>query len=345
VKNIDISIIIPCRNEEAHIKRTIECVLTQKGAGKQFSYELILIDGQSDDNTAAVIREVMRDKPTIQLIINEKKITPVAFNLGIKRAQGKFICILGAHVEIEDDYMLNCLETINTIDADNVGGPWRARGEGYIGEAIALAFQSPFAVGGAKGHDLNYEGYLDTVWGGFYRREIFEKIGLFDEDLIRNQDDELNHRLVKIGGKIWQSPKIRYYYLCRSSLKALFHQYFQYGYWKVRVIRKHKIPASVRHVIPGSFILILVSLLLLSFFFHWAFLVLLFVVLLYLLLNIFMSFMTGLQQKRVVFLPVLPFIFLIFHFGYGLGFLMGIIHFVLSGHRNGKPVFEQITRS
>ena len=345
MKPIDISVIIPCRNEESHIRKTIERVSSQKGAGKEFSYELILIDGKSDDGTLAIIREEMTDKPIIHLITNEKKITPVAFNLGIMHAQGKFICILGAHAEIADDYLMKCLNTINSVDADNVGGPWRARGYGYIGKAIALAFQSPFAVGGAKGHDLSYEGYLDTVWGGFYKREIFEKIGAFDEELIRNQDDELNYRLVKKGGKIWQSPEIKYYYTCRSDLKSLFHQYFQYGYWKVRVIQKHKIPASIRHIIPGSFILILAVSLLLSFFYYWAFLVLLFVVLLYLGVNIFMSFMTGARQKAMTLFPALPIVFLIFHLGYGLGFLMGVIHFVFSWHRKSISVFERITRN
>src|SRR5262249_15800203 len=116
------------------------------------------------------------------------------------------------------------------------------------------------AVGGARWHDTAYEGPADTVFGGVYRREVFDRIGFLDEELVRNQDDEFNLRLTRAGGKIWHSPRIKSWYHPRQSLRSLFRQQVQYGYWKVRVIQKHKIPASIRHLIPGCFVLSLIFL-------------------------------------------------------------------------------------
>src|SRR5262249_1078406 len=144
--------------------------------------------------------------------------------------------------------------------ADNVGGPWIARADGYVGLAIAAAFQSSFAVGGARGHNPEYEGKVDTVYLGCWRREIFDRIGFFDEELVRNQDDEFNLRIVRSGGGVWQSPKIQSWYTPRASLRDLCRQYSQYGYWKLRVIQKHRLPASMRHIVPAGFVALLMIL-------------------------------------------------------------------------------------
>src|SRR5205823_12095039 len=142
-----------------------------------------------------------------------------------------------------------CVQLLSETAADNVGGPWIAKGEGRIGKAIAAAFQSSFANGCARGHDPNHSGLVDTVYLGCWRREIFDRIGFFDEELVRNQDDEFNLRLSRAGGLIWQSPRIKSWYHPRASLRSLWRQYAQYGYWKVRVIQKHGLPASMRHVV------------------------------------------------------------------------------------------------
>ena len=138
--------------------------------------------------------------------------------------------------------------------ADNVGGPWIARGKGRVGKAIAAAFNPRFACGGARGHDPNYSGPVDTVYLGCWHREIFDRIGFFDEELVRNQDDEFNLRIVRSGGKVWQSVKIKSCYYPRESLRHLFAQYMQYGYWKARILQKHRLPASFRHLIPRAFV-------------------------------------------------------------------------------------------
>src|SRR4029453_11974231 len=132
---------------------------------------------------------------------------------------------------------------LRETDADNVGGPAHTKGIGYLQSAICAAYHSPFAVGGARFHQVDYEGDVDTVTYGCWPRKVFDQIGFFDEEFIRNQDDEFNLRLTRMGGKLWQSPRIKSWYRPRNSLRSLFRQYMQYGYWKVRVIQKHKIPA------------------------------------------------------------------------------------------------------
>jgi glycosyltransferase involved in cell wall biosynthesis len=341
----DISIIIPCRNEEQHIRETIRRIANQKGAGELFTYELLIVEGKSDDKTVEVIRDEIRHNENIKLIVNERKTTPTALNLGISNASGRFISFLGAHAEIAEDYFINCLKTIDEADADAVGGPWKASGHGYMGEAIALAFQSPFAVGGAKNHSLDYEGYVDCIWGIFSRKEVFERVGLYDEELIRNQDDEFSYRLHKAGGKIWQSPKIKYIYYCRNKLKSLFQQYLQYGYWKTRVIQKHKIPASVRHLIPGAFVGVLFLLAVLSFFSAIMFKLFFILTVTYAGFNLLASIHMCTRPSRIKYLPVMPVILGAFHFGYGLGFLRGIVDFIiLKKHRKRKIADMPLTR-
>jgi succinoglycan biosynthesis protein ExoA len=341
--SIDISIIVPCRNEAKYIRETIRRIISQKGSIEQFSFELLLVDGQSDDGTIRIIEEETSENPHIQLISNEKRITPAAFNIGIRNAKGRYICILGAHAEVAEDYLLNCLKVILNTHADNVGGPWKAAGKGYVGSAVSLAFQSRFSAGGALSHNLTYDGEVDSVWGGFYRRKVFDIIGLFDEELVRNQDDELNYRLIRAGLRIWQSPTIRYSYICRDSLKKLFQQYFQYGYWKVRVIQKHRIPASIRHLVPGGFVGTLLSLFFLSLFFFWARLPLVLLLCLYFVANLGASLITCCLPKNWVYLPVMPIVFAFYHFGYGWGFLRGLVDFILL-RKSSRNYFGKLTR-
>lgn len=343
LKKNNISVIIPCRNEEAYIGKTLNRVIEQKGAGVDFTYEILVIDGLSDDKTVDIIHDYQETYKNIRLIINKKKITPVAFNLGIVNSTGDYICILGAHAEIENDYLLSCFNTIKTVDADNVGGPWHAKGNGFIGEAIALAFQNPVAIGGAKSHNINYEGYVDSVWGGFYRRDIFERIGLFDEELIRNQDDELNFRLIKAGAKIWQSPKIKYRYYSRDNFKSLAKQYYQYGFWKYRVHQKHNTASSLRHIIPTLFIFSLIINFLL-FLINSNFIYILILELISYFILLFLGTVLTAFKTEIKYIIIMPIVFIIFHFSYGYGYLKGILHFgILKKHR--KELFNDMSIS
>jgi GT2 family glycosyltransferase len=250
---------------------------------------------------------------------------------------------MDVHTEYATDYIKQCVDVLEQTGADNVGGPWHAVGKHYLQQAIALAFQSPFSSGGAGSHSITYEGFVDSVYLGCWRKETLEKLGMFDEDLARNQDDELNLRIIRSGGRIWQSPKIMSWYYPRASIKTLFKQYMQYGYWKVRVIRKHKIPASIRHLVPGGFVATVIILLVLSLFSHMAAISLLILLGLYGTVNFVASLVTCSKLGCWKFMPVMPLVFLAYHAGYGLGFLRGVLDFMLLGKR-GHSSLSNITR-
>ena len=250
-----ISIVLACRNEEKHIAGCVRSILGQARVPDEM--ELIVADGMSDDRTREVLSEIAATDPRVRVVDNPGRIAATGLNAAIRAARGQIILRMDAHTEYAPDYVRRCVEVLEETGADNVGGPARTRATTYMQGAIAAAYNSPYSVGGARFHDVDYEGWLDTVTYGCWRREIFDRIGLFDEELVRNQDDEFNLRTVRAGGRIWQSPSIRSWYSPRGSLRALFAQYRQYGYWKVRVIQKHRLPASIRHLVPGAFVLAL----------------------------------------------------------------------------------------
>jgi glycosyltransferase involved in cell wall biosynthesis len=326
---IDISVIVPCLNEAPFIQETLRRLLGQEGAGSAFTYEILIVDGMSTDGTREILAVESARHPQIRVIDNKKRITPCAFNAGIAASSGRYICILGAHAEIEPDYLSQCLGAMKEVDADSVGGPWRAKGKGYMGQAIALAFQNPVAVGLAKAHMEGFEGYVDTVWGGFFKREVFERIGLYDEEFVRGQDAELNRRLVRSGGKIWQTPKIRYSYYCRDQLSKLWRLYLQTGYWKVKLIHKHRQFAAGRHLIVAIVLCVVALLLASAPFSAWARYALAGLAGLYLIGSIVTSLLVCLKPGRLRFLPVMPLVLATYHLGYALGFARGLVDFFL----------------
>ncbi|HEY2918440.1 MAG TPA: glycosyltransferase family 2 protein, partial [Candidatus Binatia bacterium] len=303
----------------------------------------IVADGISDDGTRDILARLASKDDRLRVFDNPYRITSCAMNIGIRHARGQFIAIMGAHSRYASDYLSASLRVSLATGADNVGGSMACRGETWLQRAIAVAHHSPFSVGGARWHDVSYEGPADTVFGGFYRREVFQRIGHFDESLLRNQDDELNLRLVLAGGKIWHSPGIRSSYCPRASLGALFRQYLQYGYWKVAVIKKHHRPASLRHLVPGGFVLSLAVLPLLAVFFGSLIFLWLALLAAYAAANLSASFVTA-ARSAWRFLPVLPLVFACYHFGYGIGFLRGVIGFVIL-RRAPSVAFTQLTRA
>ncbi len=324
-----VSIVIPCRNEKNQIKFTLESILAQEPPPGGF--EVIVADGMSDDGTRDTLHGLAKDHPRLRIIDNPGLIVSTGLNAAIRAARGSIILRMDMHSRYASDYVLRCLEVLQASRADNVGGPWVAQGNGVIGRAIAAAFQSPFSFGGTRGHNPGYEGIVDTVYLGCWRRQIFDRIGMFDEQLVRNQDDEFNLRLTRAGGRIWQSPRIRSTYIPRHSLFALFRQYAQYGYWKVKVIQKHRLPASVRHLVPAAFVLSLVVLTPAYFWSPIAAKIWSLILGSYLLGVLAASFVTTAKTEWKLF-PVLPLVFACYHFGYGYGFLRAIGEIVLRRH-------------
>ncbi|MBM4334545.1 MAG: glycosyltransferase family 2 protein [Deltaproteobacteria bacterium] len=337
-----ISIISPCRNERDYIRGFVESLLAQE-VPPGWELEVLIADGMSDDGTRAILDEFAGGNPGLRVVSNPGRIVSCGLNAAIREASGDVIVRMDAHTTYASDYVRSCLETLERTGADNVGGPWRASGESRLQSAIALVSHSPFATGGARSHRLEHEGEVDTVYLGCWRKEVFERVGLFDEELVRNQDDELNLRITRSGGRIWQSPTIRSCYYPRSSLASLFAQYKQYGYWKVRVIQKHKLPASIRHLVPGGFVLTLLGLAVLGLFWSPALVLLALAIGAYAVADLAASVHTCWMAGSFRYLAVLPIVFAAYHFGYGYGFLRGVIDFLLL-RRGSAASFSAITR-
>src|SRR5438552_1613745 len=195
-----VSIVVPCRNEKGHIGTCIRSILAQEPPPGGF--EVIVADGMSDDGTRDVLKRLAEEDPRLRVVDNPGRITPCGMNTGIREARGRYIAIMGAHNRYAPDYLCRSVEVLEGTGADDVGGAMVCEAESWLQQAIAAAHHSPFSVGGARWHNPDYEGPADTVFGGVYRREVFARIGFFDEELVRNQDDEFNLRLVRAGGKI-----------------------------------------------------------------------------------------------------------------------------------------------
>jgi glycosyltransferase involved in cell wall biosynthesis len=337
---VAVSVVIPCRNEVTHIESCVRSILAQNTKGMDF--EVLVVDGMSDDGTRSVLARLADSDPRLRIIENVHQIVSTGLNLGIRAARGRVIIRIDVHTEYAPDYLRQCISVLEETGADNVGGPWVACGRGYVGRAIAATFQSAFAVGGSRAHAPEYEGPVDTVYLGCWPREVFNKIGIFDEELVRNQDDEFNLRLTRTGGKIWQSPKIKSRYATRDSLRDLFRQYLQYGYWKVRVIQKHKMPASIMYLVPGVFVFTLLALVIASIIVPAARYALAFTMGSYLCAVSAASVLTA-YRRGWAFLPLFPIIFACFHFSFGIGFLHGMLDFILL-RRGARRQFALLTR-
>jgi glycosyltransferase involved in cell wall biosynthesis len=340
-----VTAVVPARNEERFIEACVRSLLAQQPP--KGGFEVIVADGLSDDGTRAILERLQAEDPRLKVIDNPARITPAAFNAGIKAARGRYVAFMSAHARYPDDYLVRCYELAERVGADNVGGPAIAEGHGYVQRAIAASHHSPFSVGGASWHSLDYEGRAATVFGGFYRREVFNRIGLFDEDFVRDQDDELNFRLERAGGVIWQSPTVRSWYAPRATLRGLFNQYLQYGYWKVRVLLKHGRTPSIRHYVPAVFVIGMAGALLVIAFAVWFVpplaLVAALVPLSYVVVLAIASATTAARAGWDL-LPVLPVVFATYHVAYGIGFLRGLLDFGVRRRTVAAPGMSRITR-
>lgn len=242
---INATVIAPCRNEINHIDNFIESIQKQEGFKDT---EFIIADGLSDDGTKEKILEYSSKFKNISVVDNPLKIVSTGLNIAIKLATNEIIIRMDIHTQYHKSYIANCINSLMSNDAQCVGGPWIARSNNLKQRAIAATFQNKLVVGGAKSRDINYSGEIDTVYLGCWWKKYLIEIGGFDEDLVRNQDDELCMRIRNNGHKIYQDASIKSFYFPRSKFKELFKQYMQYGYWKVLVIKKYGKTASFRHL-------------------------------------------------------------------------------------------------
>lgn len=347
-----VSIIVACRNENRHVRTFLGSVSKQVMEG--LDWEIVVADGMSDDGTRELLEEYAACRPHFRIIDNPGRIVSTGLNAAIRAARGDIVIRMDGHTEYAANYVWECVKTLRQTGADEVGGPARTRAERPLARAIAAAYHSRFSTGGARFHDPNHEGYVDTVPYGCWRKSTLERLGLFDESLVRNQDDELNLRLTRSGGRIWQSPAIVSWYCPRTTLSTLFQQYFQYGFWKVQVIRKHRVPGSFRHLVPALFVLTNASLpvglgitwiaglwpLCSILFRGWLLLTVSYI------MACLIASIVAARRHGVATLPFLPMVFIVFHVSYGLGFLLGLIH---RPKPRGRPlqfagIFTDLTR-
>ena len=324
-----VSVIIPCRNEAKFIANCLESILKQSYPKDKM--EILVIDGMSGDKTREIIEKLKakNEKLKIKVLDNPKKFTPFALNIGIKNSKGEIIIRLDAHATYIKDYILKCIKYLKEYNADNVGGVWKImpRETTLINKSICLASSSVFGAGNAyyrMGYSKGLK-WVDTVFGGCYRREVFDKIGLFNENLVRSQDMEFNIRLRKAGGKILLVPDIVSYYYPKPNLKDFFLHNFEDGIWAVYPLKFVKVPLKLRHYIPLIFVLGLLGTGLLGIFFPIFFWLFLFIIGVYFLVSIYSSFKIMIGEKDFRYFFVLPVVFAARHFGYGLGSFWGIV--------------------
>lgn len=320
-----VSILIPIRNEAAYIERCLQAVLAQDYPPDRL--EILVADGMSTDDTRLIVQRVQSQHPQVKMFDNPQHIVPTGLNILIPQAKGAILIRVDGHCIIEPPYVSNCVRHLQQENVDGVGGPMHSIGEDFISGVIALAMSSKFGVGNSSFRtETGLTKLADTVPFPAYTRVIIEKVGLYDEELVRNQDDEYNYRIREAGGKILLAQDVRSTYYSRGSLGKLWKQYFGYGFWKVRVLQKHPRQMSLRQFIPLIFILSIMLTLLLALIFPWGWFFLVGILLAYLVANLIASYLTS-QAKGLKTFCLLLLAFATIHFSYGLGFFFGLFKF------------------
>jgi glycosyltransferase involved in cell wall biosynthesis len=320
-----VSIVVPCRNERDHIETCIQSILRQETPCGGF--ELIIADGMSDDGTREILTRLAAEDARLRIIDNRGRITPCGMNAGIHEARGRYIAIMGAHTEYAPDYVRRCIDLLEEHpEVCCAGGPIGSQGRSMFGQAVAAAMSHPVGVGNAKHRFPDYEGYAEGACFPMFRREIFDQVGLYDENLVHNQDDDFNYRVARNGGKIFISPRAWSSYCVREAPLQLFRQYFQYGYWRVAVLRKHRLPASMRQVVPVTFFTLMFVLLVVGLFLPgWWGLITAGVPVAYAVMLIIAG--AGVARKRRVRVGLMfPIAAAMMHLAYAAGFAWGVIN-------------------
>lgn len=337
-----VSVVVPCRNEESFIAGCLDSLLASEYPWDRM--EVLVVDGMSDDGTRAIVGEYQRLRPSIRLLDNPRRITPTALNIGIRAASGDVIVRMDAHASYPPGYVPALVDWLERSGADNVGGVCGAypATDSPVARGIAFVLSHPVGVGNAYFRIGTSEPrWVDTVPFGCYRREVFERIGLFDEDLVRNQDDELNHRLIRNGGRILLVPNVTAEYYPRSSYPQLWRMYFQYGYFKPLVVRKLGTVPTARQLLPATLVVSLLATGLLAPWLGVGGFPFLAILMAYAVVIGVASACSGLGFRGAL---AAWGAFPILHFGYGIGYLRGVLQFLLLG-RSGGPTPSSISLS
>jgi glycosyltransferase involved in cell wall biosynthesis len=331
-----VTVVLPIRNEARHIAACLGAVLDQDYPADRM--EVLVMDGMSDDDTRRIVGAVAARNPrvSVRILDNPGRIVPCAMNRAIEMARGDIIVRIDGHTVIARDYVRACLATMARTGADCVGGPQIARGTTAFGEAVALATGHPFGVGGSRLHYATEASESDTAYMGTYRREVFGWAGEFDEEMACNEDDEFHYRLRAKGGRVVIDPAIRStYHVNRTTVRALWRQYYRFGLWKVRVGQKVPRQMRPRHFAPFGLVASVVGGALLApaappIAWAWAA-----VAGTYAALNLAGSTVIA-RREGWRHLLRLPLVFCTLHASYGTGFAVGLVRF--ARHWTSGPV-------
>lgn len=319
-----ISVIMPVYNEERYIDECLKSLLEQDYPKDRM--EWLFVDGMSQDRTVSIISDYQKNYPELITVLpNKNKTVPYAMNIGIQHAKGKYIIRLDAHAEYDSDYISKCVKCLEETGADNVGGIAITKGKGFMGQCIAKMLSSKFGVGNSQFRTNGESGYVDTVPFGAFRREVFEKWGDYDVRLTRNQDNEMNYRIRKNGGKIYLSNDIQFTYYCRDTISGISDMAMKNGKWNVVTNKLCPGSMGIRHFVPLAFVLSIVFLLILALIHPFFLYCLLAELALYLILDIIFS---AKGAKNIAEFFTLMILHPVFHVMYGIGSLKGIISLV-----------------
>ena len=260
----------------------------------------------------------------IKVLFNDKKSTPISLNIGIKNSSNEIIIILGAHTTIGKDFLKYNNQFLNEKDAMASGGTQINVGNNLIQKLIGIVMEIPFAMASAKYRWSKKEGYVDTVVYAAYKKEIFEKIGFFEEKITIAEDAEINWRIRQAGFKIFYSPKIKSYYYPRNSIIKFAKQMFRYGILRVNMFKKHIDALNILHLIPSVFVITFIGLLILSVFSKSFLIIFGTLIALYLIISS-IAIVLKVSLEDIIFIPLFLFLIFIMHFTWGLGFIVGYI--------------------
>lgn len=328
------SIVIPCLDEEAYIEVAVRGATAQHYPSSRL--EILVCDGGSRDATRSIVARLAAADSRVRLLENPGRFPSAGLNEGIRRASGAVIVRMDAHAEYAPDYVAAAVDTLRRTGAMVAGGAARARAKNLFQRALAAALSSPLGVGGSAYRDAEREGYVESVWGGAFRREAFEEVGLFDAEARANEDAELNQRILEAGGGVYLARDIVSFYYPRASLGALAAQYFSYGQGRARTLLRRRRLLSPRPLIPFAAVTGFASLLLAAAFVPAARWMLLVAVILYAGLVIAEAVRVGRRHGAAV-IPLMVLVFPTMHAAHGAGVWDGLIRNVGRGIAHRAP--------
>lgn len=326
INPIEVSVIIPCYNEEKTIQLLLAAILNQNFQMKKI--EIIIADAQSEDRTRQKIIEFARKHKElkIQIVNNPQRTIPAAINAAANEAKGEFLVRMDAHSIPDINYVSNSIRLLKEEKAQNVGGVWdiQPASDTCIAKAIARAAAHPLGAGDAQYRTNRKSGFVDTVPFGSFRRDRFFELGGFNENMLSNEDYEFNSRLRKAGGKIWLDSSIRSGYFARRNIKELSRQYWRYGFWKFKMLKCHPDTLRWRQAIPPAFVFFTVLLGILSFINSIALIIFTVSISLYILILVLASLIESARKRDICYLQMI-FAFTTMHFSWGSGFLFSVL--------------------